>query len=267
MIFPTSQKFESCITNARTHEKAKDAHDQGTIFLGELIGYRHCFGAYVNDHSAAITTLANVLIAIFTAVLGSFTISLARSTRIAAEAAKTSAVSAKMALEQTSSPYLDVTISLKDAVIHNLPGHAPVIDFVGTDFAQYVIQNYGQGAAIVLEIYQCCIRSGGIPGPIPFPPLQSPTLKKGFSIGGQKESAPIPVGFPDGGIENLKSDPAVWIGLQIRYRDVFRKQYLSSYCAAFNAHHATFTTHGGREYNDRRSLTEDELRIAEARDV
>ena len=35
---------------------------------------------------------------------------------------------------------------------------------------------------------------------------------------------------------------------------------------AFNAHSATFATYGGREYNDRRRLGNEELRIAEVRD-
>jgi hypothetical protein len=266
-ILLTSQRFQACIVSASSHPSAPGVYGRLSAFLGDLLEHRRCVGSYVIENNAAITALATVLVAIFTAVLGSFTISLAGSTRIAAEAARTSAISAEKALEQTSSPYLDVTIALKDAVIRRMPGGDTVTQFMGGEFAEYFIHNYGQGTAIVLEIYQFCIRSGGIPGPIPFPPLQSPTLKRVFSIGGQKESAAIPVNYPEGGIQNLKGSKAVWIGMQIRYRDIFRNQYLSSYCAAFNAHSATFATYGGKEYNDRRKLTDEEVRIAEARDA
>jgi hypothetical protein len=266
-IVLTSQRFQSCIGSASSHLSAPDLYDKAADFLTNLLGYRRCAGAYMVENNAAITALATVLVAIFTAILGSFTISLAGSTRIAAEAARTSAISAERALEQTSSPYLDVSIALKDAVIHRMPGGATVTQFMGGEFAEYVIHNYGQATAIVLEIYQFCVRSGGIPGPIPFPPLQSPTLKRVFSIGGQNDSAPVPVSYPEGGIQDLKGSQAVWIGVQIRYRDVFRNQYLSSYCAAFNAHSATFAAYGGREYNERRKLTDEEVRVAEARDA
>jgi hypothetical protein len=266
-IVLTSERFQACIGIAGSHPSAPGFYGRASAFLIDLLGYRRCAGAYMIDNNAAITAAATVLVAIFTAILGSFTISLAGSTRIAAEAARTSAISAERALEQTSSPYLDLSIALKDAVVHKLVGGGIVIDFMGREFAEYVIHNYGQGTAIVLEIYQFCVRSGGIPGPIPFPPLQSPTLKRVFSIGGQKESAAIPVNYPEGGIDDLKGSKAVWIGMQIRYRDVFQNQYLSSYCAAFNAHSATFATYGGTEYNDRRRLTDEELRIAKARDA
>jgi hypothetical protein len=217
-------------------------------------------------------------VAIFTAVLAGGTLALFgvaiiqiyfltkadKTARISADAAKQSADVAERSLEQVSAPYLDVTITPK-AAIHHLIGGAIVVDFMHDIFAEYTLNNYGQSPAIVLEIYQYCVRMLGIPGEIPFPPLHT-NLYQTFIVGGMKESQPLPINFPNGGISDLGPE-LIWVGLQIRYRDVFRNQYISTYCATYNLHRATFTTYGGAGRNDRRKLMGDDLKIAEARDV
>jgi hypothetical protein len=244
-------------------------------------------GQFLDDHAGALSALTSVIIAAFTVVLALTTRGLSQATRglqdfaevqahdmkqslaisaRAADGAHRSADVAERALDQTSAPYLDVTAT-PSGVIHRFPGDGTSIQFMDRGvFAEYTIHNYGQSPAIVLEIYQCCIRSPGLPSTISFPPPQS-NLRKTYVIGGMKASTtPLTIGYPTDGIDNLESGPPIWITLQIRYRDVFRNQYISTYCAAFNPRSAAFTAYGGQKYNDRRKLTGDELKIAEARD-
>jgi hypothetical protein len=188
-----------------------------------------------------------------------------KTARITADAAYKSAVTAESALEQTSAPYLDVVVSLKDAVIHRMVGGQTVVDLMGGDFAEYVIHNYGNSPAFVLEFYHGCIVSRTIPEKTAFPPLQT-NLRKTIVVGGMREAPPIAIPFPAGGISAADANEAVWVSLQIRYRDVFMKQYISTFCLAYNQTRATFSAQGGPQYNQRRKLTDEELRIAELRD-
>jgi hypothetical protein len=209
--------------------------------------------------------VVTALLAGVSAVQIGFLIRADKTARRAADAAKSSADVAERALDQTSAPYLDVTATPR-GVIHRFPGGGTSIQFMDRGvFAEYTIHNYGQSPAIVLEIYQCCIRSPGLPSTISFPPPHTNLLKT-YVIGGMKASTPLTIGYPADGIDNLDSGYPIWISLQIRYRDVFRNQYISTYCAAFNPNSAAFTAIGGQKYNDRRKLTGDELKIAEARD-
>lgn len=194
---------------------------------------------------------------------GRHTLAALKVARRAAEAAQKSAEVAERTLEQTSAPYLDISIAPK-AAIHKLIGGGVVADFVSGIFAEYRINNYGASPAIVLEIYQGIVRSRGIPAAIGFPPPQS-NLNKIIVIGNSRESDPIPVQFPLGGIMNL-GDEAIWVIIQIRYRDVFGSQYITATCRAYNSVRATFSAHGGEKYNCNRKLTDGERQIAEERD-
>jgi hypothetical protein len=137
-------------------------------------------------------------------------------------------------------------------------------------FAEFVIHNYGNSPAIVLEIYQYCIRSRGMAELIPFPPPQS-NLQQTLVVGGMKESQPLVMEFPMGGIPEDSKDgiasEVIWVGFQLRYRDVFMNQFISTFCLAYNQSRATFSAYGGPKYNNRRKLTDEERRIAEARDI
>jgi hypothetical protein len=188
-----------------------------------------------------------------------------KTARITADAAYKSAITAESALEQTSAPYLDVVASLKDAVIHRMIGGQIVVDFIGGDFAEYVIHNYGNSPAFVLEFYHGCIVSRAIPEKTTFPPLQT-NLRKTIVVGGMREATPIAIPFPVGGIPAADANEALWVSVQIRYRDVFMNQYISTFCLAYNQTRATFSAQGGPQYNQRRKLTGEELRIAKLRD-
>src|SRR6266436_9102754 len=90
LVLWTSLDFQQCIKSYGQNDPA----------------YRHCIGAYVTDKNAVITALGTLVIAVFTTVLGIFTISLARSTRIAANAADLSVKIAQRALTELERPYL-----------------------------------------------------------------------------------------------------------------------------------------------------------------
>lgn len=82
-----------------------------------------------------------------------------------------------------------------------------------------------------------------------------------------KESPPLPIGFPSGGIPDNSAEEAVWVGFQTRYRDIFMSQYITVYCFAYNQARATFAGYGGPKYNCHRKLTDKERKIAEARQL
>ena len=174
------------------------------------------------DYTEALV-FVTFLLAVVSSVQIGFLIRADRTARVAADAAHRSAGVAEKALDQTSAPYLDVTATPK-AIIHRFPGGGISAEFMDkTVSAEYVIHNYGQSPAIILEIYQSCIRSAGLPSEISFPPPQS-NLQKTYVVGGMKESGPFPIGYPTGGVDSLDGNEATWIGLQIRYRDVFRNR-------------------------------------------
>jgi hypothetical protein len=186
----------------------------------------------------------------------------ATAAQVAARAAQHSAEVAERAFEQTYAPYVDVAVKTA-AIIHRLIGGNIVLDFMSSQkFAEYIIHNYGSSPAIVLEIYPGCVISSTMPDQIQFPPPQT-NLRQIIVVGGMKESEPQTVGYPMGWSSDANN---IWIMLQIRYRDVFRDQYVSNFCFFFNKSRATFDAVGGQKYNNRRKLTEEELKIAVERD-
>jgi hypothetical protein len=83
-IVDSSQAFQTCINESENSAANDPLQKHVSVFV-------RCLGAYVIDKNAAITALGTLAVAIFTAVLGGFTISLSKSTRIAAEAAQKAA--------------------------------------------------------------------------------------------------------------------------------------------------------------------------------
>src|SRR5437868_6089040 len=90
-IVGSSQAFQTCINDTENGAANDPLQKQIPIFVREFWVYRRCLGAYVIEKHAAITAIGTLAIAIFTAILGGFTISLSKSTRDAALAAKKSA--------------------------------------------------------------------------------------------------------------------------------------------------------------------------------
>lgn len=91
-ILWSSLDFQQCIKSYRGNDPTTKDFEKGVpIFVVPIPTYRHCVGAYVVDKNPAITAVGTLIIAAFTTVLSIFTIGLARSTKIAAIAAKTAA--------------------------------------------------------------------------------------------------------------------------------------------------------------------------------
>lgn len=93
-VFGTSSKFQTCNANqtaAESHASKKQLPPSG---FARVLIYSRCAGHTAYEYRDAAIAVATVFIAIFTAILGIFTISLARSTRIAADAAQRQATTA-----------------------------------------------------------------------------------------------------------------------------------------------------------------------------
>jgi hypothetical protein len=215
------------------------------------------------NYTLWLAILTGCLVAV-SAIQGGFLYRADKTARLTAEAAKQSASVSERAFEHTYSPYIDVSVKTA-AGVHRMIGGGVVLQFMSINrFADYTIHNYGNSPAIVLEIYPACLISQTIPAEIPFPPPQT-NLRQIISVGGMKASDPLPLGYPPGWRDGLGGFPS-WVMLQVRYRDVFRDQYISNFCFSFSSESGTFTAQGGPKYNNRRKLTDAELEIAEARD-
>jgi hypothetical protein len=228
--------------------------------------------SHSNDISTSLIAIFNGLLVFVTYRLVSSTNRLweagERQIEVAADSAKAAHRSADVAertLEQTYSPYLDIVVTPK-ATIHRQSGGAVTAQFDSGVFAEYTISNYGSSPAIVLEIYHGCVKGRGIPNLIGFPPPQS-NLHRLITVGGSKASEPISVPFPLDGWLNVAIDEIVWVGIQIRYRDIFGEQYITNSWFTYSNVRASFVTYGGPKYNNRRKLTDEERQLAEARDI
>jgi len=262
--FSTPAEYRICYQDERSGNQHCASHKIEPFIALEIL-------EFLTAYNGAITALATGVIAWFTRTLWLSTKGLAEAStnqmEIAdrsAKAAERAATVAERALEQTSAPYLAAIVTLKAPISRFLAGEGGYQLITGDVFAEYVIHNYGQGPAVVLDIFPYSVRFAAQPAPIPFPPGRT-TLNKVFTIGGQQESEPFIINYPMEGVDNLKEGASIWVGLQIRYRDIFKSQYISNYCAALNVHSAKFIAYGDQGYNDRRKLTDDEVRMVEAK--
>jgi hypothetical protein len=90
----SSQAFQTCVHESKNGAANDSFPQKVSIFVREFWVYRRCLGAYVIDKNAAITALGTLAVAIFTAILGGFTVSLSKSTRLTAKAAMDGALAA-----------------------------------------------------------------------------------------------------------------------------------------------------------------------------
>jgi len=97
-----SPSYQQCIGDTPHEESSEQKKESTAGFLGMTIVRSRiiwrCTGHFIDKNDAGITAVGTIIIAAFTTILGIFTISLARSTRIAANAADMSARAA-LALE------------------------------------------------------------------------------------------------------------------------------------------------------------------------
>jgi hypothetical protein len=183
------------------------------------------------------TVVSTVFIAIFTAVLGCFTISLARSTRIAADAANLSAKVAQSALADLERPYVfietepDIKRRLGRRAFQPAEGGAqierPMIPRVKFRFV-----NHGRTPAIIGPLLKrelsLHVSAPGMDGEI-----QQEVLKNEIVLapnGG--ESDWLHCDFTGSGLDELEDKvvrrrATLWFRAWISYRDVFKKKHLT----------------------------------------
>src|SRR5664280_2084121 len=82
-----SPSFQDCINQPQNKNAAQGLEE----IVANLFIYRGCIGPFIHANESDITAVSTLFIAVFTAVLGIFTVRLARSTRIAANEAKVAA--------------------------------------------------------------------------------------------------------------------------------------------------------------------------------
>jgi hypothetical protein len=190
----------------------------------------------------------------------------ANAAKQSADAATKSAGVAEQALYGTEAPFIFIIIAPTDGKAIVTVTSPQGVKY--PEHVSYVFHNYGRSPAIIREIYLACIASEGMPGPCPFPPLQT-NLFKSDIVGSRSSSQPEPIHqiascLPNDGKSHQWA--SVFAYGNVRYADVFGNQYLSGFCYAFNNHSNRFYAIGGANHNYRRKLTEDETREAEKRD-
>ena len=155
-IVHSSQAFQACINETESSAAR------------EFWLYRRCLGAYAIDKNAAITALGTVAVAIFTAILGGFTVSLSKSTRVAAEAAQKAADAAFAAERARFFVVIDKHNLTEIAKLVESSGANENIGIPGGDniCITYRFKNYGKTPAIVVEVGTGIAYSEEIPGPV-----------------------------------------------------------------------------------------------------
>ena len=91
LIINQSPTFQRCEADYYQHHSPKQTQEVFPDFLVAAIPVRKCIGAFIDTNEGTITAVFAIVLTLFSAVLALFMISLARSTRIAANAAKDSA--------------------------------------------------------------------------------------------------------------------------------------------------------------------------------
>jgi hypothetical protein len=85
-----SSTYHECISSAEQEISSRLENGAPSQFFTGGVAFR-CVGDFIRVNNAAVTAISTAIIAIFTTILGLFAISLAKSTRIAADAAILSA--------------------------------------------------------------------------------------------------------------------------------------------------------------------------------
>ncbi len=88
-----SSTYHECVSSAEQEISSRLENGAPSQFFMARVAFR-CVGDFINGNNATITAISTAIIAIFATIFGLFTISLAKSTRIAADAAILSARSA-----------------------------------------------------------------------------------------------------------------------------------------------------------------------------
>jgi hypothetical protein len=204
-----------------------------------LIGFFICKGASAIDRvHDDITAVSTLFIMIFTAVLSILNYSLARSTRLSAEAAKKAADVSEQALTVLERPrlFVEEPIISRDHHVTQSP-HQEL---------RYKFTNYGKTPAIV-RFMEAVISIGDKPSPFW-------ECFNGRIIVGAGRKEPIPIVNPraiPAVDQTVRPDAAVILTIRVTYRDVFDWIHVNEY--RFFRMGDRFVQIGGNENNRRYS--------------
>jgi hypothetical protein len=133
--------------------KAEEAYEKYCSTMGATFKFGSVeVGEFIHSYHDEINALSTVVIAIFTCILGIFTVSLSRSTRIAADAAALNAQAVMDAEGAHLYPIIKKS-NLKDAFQSAiLYPSMPDVDSLPAPFAEYVFKNYGKSPAFIESV-------------------------------------------------------------------------------------------------------------------
>ncbi len=138
--------FQACISQHEREQSSTDIHKNSDNIVLVVKARISCSIRLIDRHNGFFALLAALLVTVFTGVLSYFTISLAKSTRVAADAAKHAAMAAvtqarvaEDTLTKIQRPYIYIFGVAKMAGID-------------TQSLKYTVANYGQSSAIITRI-------------------------------------------------------------------------------------------------------------------
>lgn len=210
---------------------------------------------FFDSYHDTINAISTLLVAIFTFTLW-------RSTNKLWDAGERQF---KFLVENQDRPVVDVDIKFNGKVVEHVSGKTIGIPYSGTVIAKFSIHNFGRTPAIILEMHTLSFDQESVPDKIGFPPPFE-NKKETITIPAGGASNPIPIPVPYGEESVGDAFKYVWVVLQIRFRDIFHRQYLSNYLFLSRNAGATFVAKSGHKKSDHRELTGDELIAAEERD-
>lgn len=216
-----SPSFESCVSP----QQNSDAQDALQKIISNLLIYRRCIGPFLHTNEGGITALSTVIIAIFTGILGGFTISLAKATKIAADAA---ADAAKAAVATDRARFYVVIKKHNISALIKWLNHYPSSETMPLNFEpkiEYTFKNYGKTPGIILEVSHGIASNVGVPdGPV-YSVSGHMFSERMIAADAETETvtcdAPIMFQTIGDGLPITQGRCHVWFWGRVDYRDVF----------------------------------------------
>lgn len=229
--------------NTENSETAKDADSYCTTRIGIAFGYFRPVGQFFSTYKDEINASSTFVIAIFTAILGIFTVRLASSTRTAAEAAKLNA-DALMNAEGAQ-------LWMDEVKVHGIRTTPNALKL------SYIIRNFGNSPGWVHHKPVNILIGSSLPEQRGLDQTETPETNfvpaKHFTRG----ETSIPIVIPQPVIDVLLApNPTTFIFIygSINYRDIFRRERQAgfAYKIKFGAGDVSesFPIAGGEDYWD-----------------
>jgi hypothetical protein len=168
-----SSPLQPCNLPLQQHGEAGKTNESAKEYCsaGKVVALWRGVGQTIDSWHDDLTAASTIVIAVFTTILGIFTVSLARSTRIAADSSKESAV----ALTQSERAHVFITIinqrfmeSWTEAELNRVTSNNMVGVPVSVEFA---FKNYGKTPAILKEVCRDIILMPTFPDSIEYFPV------------------------------------------------------------------------------------------------